>query len=64
MHCLSAMFGEVVKVRQQRVDLRGRQSCFVMIELLSQLGRMPKELYSPRSQMQDRQQFIRSAMLL
>ena len=35
------MFGEVVKVRLQRVDPRGRQLCFIVIELL--LCQMPTE---------------------
>lgn len=43
IHCLSTIFGEVVKVRLQIVDIRGS---FVMIELLPQLGRMPTELSS------------------
>lgn len=63
MHRLSALFGEVVKVRLQRVDLRARQSCFAVTELLSQLCKMPTELCSLGCQTLDRQ-FIRSAMLL
>lgn len=64
IHCLPGMFGEVVKVSLQRVDLRARQSCFVVIELLSQLRKILRELYSLGSQTQDRQVFIRSATLL
>lgn len=59
IHCLSAMFGEVVKVRLQRVALRARQSCFVVIELLSQLCKTVIELYSLGSQTQDRQVFFK-----
>lgn len=47
------MFGEVVKVRLQRVDLR---ASFVMIELLPQPSWVPAELSRLQSQMQVRQE--------
>lgn len=64
MHGLSAVFRETVKVRLQRADVRARQSCLVMIELLPQHFKMLTELCSLGRKMQGRWALIRGAIHL